>query len=159
MSKTENNVPQKVENMRAKGVYAKKLATLRKEISEIHTAIRKNKKSFNENQQKVYDFINAKSDIIQFNINEKQYLVKKGNEHKGFMHILLRHYDEECEGKLTARNILNMATTIKMGSQCQSEKNEYMSISNTFNNERFLIVLSKDRNVYWVVTYYSVEEK
>ena len=30
--------------------YAKKLATLRKEISEIHTTLRKNKKSFNENQ-------------------------------------------------------------------------------------------------------------
>jgi len=140
-------------------MYAKKLAALRKEISEIHTALRKNKKSFNENQQKVYDFINAKKDIIQFNINGKQYFIKKGNEHKGFMHILLRHYGEECEGKLTARNILNMATTIKMGSQYQSEKNEYMSISNTFNNKRFVIVLSKDRNGHWVVTYYSVEEK
>ena len=140
-------------------IYAKKLATLRKEISEIHTALRKNKKSFNENQQKEYDFINAKRDIIQFNINGQQYFIKKGNEHKGFMHILLRHYGEECEGKLTARNILNMATTIKMGSQYQSEKNEYMSISNIFNNERFVIVLSKDRNGHWVVTYYSVEEK
>ncbi len=139
--------------------YARKLALLRKEISEIHTTLRKKKKTFNENQQQVYDFIIAKKDIIQFNINHKQYFIKKGNEDKGFMHILLRHYGEECEGKLTAHNILNMATTIKMGSAHQSVKNDYLSISNTFNNKRFIIVLSKDRNGHWVVTYYSVEEK
>jgi len=139
-------------------LYAQKLASLRKEISEIHTTLRKNKKSFNRNQQKVYDFIIAKRDIIQFDIQGKQYFIKKGNADKGFMHILLRHYGEECEGRLTARNILNMATIIKMGSVYQSEKNEYLSISNTFNNERFVIVLSKDKNGHWVVTYYSVEK-
>ena len=138
--------------------YAKKLALLRKEISEIHSSLRKNKKDFNENQQKVYDFVTAKKDIIQFNINNQQYFIKKGNENKGFMHILLRHYGQDCEGKLTARNILNMATTIKMGSIYQSAKNNYLSISNTFNNERFVIVLSKDKNGHWIVTYYSIEE-
>ena len=139
--------------------YAHKLAKLRKELSDIQTNLRKNKKSFNQNQQKVYDFVIAKRDIIQFDIEGKQYFVKKGNEKKGFMHLLLKHYGEECEGCLTARNILNMSTTIKMGSIYQSEKNDYLSISNTFNNERFVIVLSKDRNGHWVVTYYSVEEK
>ncbi|PHS34013.1 MAG: hypothetical protein COA92_02975 [Sulfurovum sp.] len=69
--------------------YARKLALLRKEISEIHTALRKKKKVFNENQQRVYDFIISKKDIIQFTINNKQYFIKKGNEDKGFMHILL----------------------------------------------------------------------
>jgi len=51
------------------------------------------------------------------------------------MHILLRHYGQGCEGILSARNILNMATTIKMGSVYHSEKNDYLSISNTFNND------------------------
>lgn len=139
--------------------YAYKLAKLRKELSDMQTNLRQNKKSFNENQQKVYDFIIAKKDIIQFHINGKQYFIKKGNEQKGFMHILLRHYGEECEGRLTAKNILNIATTIKMGLAYQSEKNDYVSISNTFNNERFVIVLSKDRNGHWVVTYYRIEEK
>lgn len=60
-------------------LYAQKLASLRKEISEIHTTLRKNKKSFNRNQQKVYDFIIAKRDIIQFDIQGKQYFIKKGN--------------------------------------------------------------------------------
>ena len=103
--------------------YAKKLALLEKECREIDT-----------------------KNIIQFNINDKQYFIKRGNSNKGFEHILLRHYGQECEGKLTARNILNMATTIKMGSIYQSERNDYLSISNTFNNERFVIVLSKDKN-------------
>ena len=42
-----------------------------------------------------------------------------------------------------------MATTIKMGSAHQSAKNDYLSISNTFNDKRFIIVLSKDRNGHW----------
>lgn len=139
-------------------IYAKKLAQLKKELSDMQSTLRSKKKSFNENQQKVYDFVIGKREVIQFSINEKLFFIKKGNEHKGFMHILLRHYGEDCEGKITATNILNIATTIKMGSSFQSEKNDYMSISNEFNKIRYIVVVSKDKNGHWVVTYYSVEE-
>ena len=139
-------------------LYATKLAQLKEEFSEIQSKLRQKKKSFNENQQKVFDFVMGRRELIQFSINEKQYFIKKGNEYKGFMHILLRHYGEECEGSLTAVNILNIATTIKMGSAYQSEKNDYVSISNEFNGTRYIIVFSKDRDGHWIVTYYSVEE-
>ena len=139
-------------------LYAIKLAHLKKEFSEIQTKLRQKKKSFNENQQKVFDFVMGKREVIQFSINDKQYFIKKGNEYKGFMHILLRHYGEECEGKLTATNILNIATTIKMGVPYQSEKNDYVSISNEFNKVRYIVVVSKDKNGHWIVTFYSVEE-
>jgi len=139
-------------------LYATKLAQLKKEFSEIQTKLRQKKKSFNENQQKVFDFVMGRRELIQFSINQQQYFIKKGNEYKGFMHILLRHYGKECEGRLSAINILNIATTIKMGSPYQSEKNEYMSLSNAFNGTRYIIVLSRDKNGHWVVTYYSVEE-
>ena len=139
--------------------YAKKLALLRKELSMIRVALRKKKKDFNENQLKMYDFINGKRDIAQFGIRGSQYFLKKGNRDKGFMHILLRHYGEDCtEGCLSAKNILNIATTIKMGSPYQSDKNDYLTISNTFDHGRFLVVLSKDRNGHWIVSYYKVEE-
>ena len=139
-------------------LYATKLAQLKQEFSEIQIKLRQKKKKFNENQQKVFDFVMGRRELIQFSINQQQYFIKKGNEHKGFMHILLRHYRKECEGQLTATNILNMATTIKMGSSYQSEKNEYMSISNEFNGIRYIIVLSRDKNGHWIVTYYSVDE-
>ena len=139
-------------------LYSTKLAQLKKEFNDIQTKLRQKKKSFNENQQKVFDFVTGRRELIQFSINEKQYFIKKGNEYKGFMHILLRHYGEECEGSLTAVNILNIATTIKMGSAYQSEKNDYVSISNEFNGTRYIIVFSKDRDGHWIVTYYSVEE-
>ena len=138
--------------------YADKLAALEQEFREIHKNLIKNKKSFNENQQKVYNFVIGISQIIQFNINNKQYFIKRGDKNKGFEHILLRHYGEGTEGRLTATNILNIATTIKMGSAYASEKNYYTSISNEFNGQRFIIVLSKDRNGHWVVSYYSVDK-
>ncbi len=34
----------------------------------------------------------------------------------------------------------------------------YDFISNTFDHGRFLVVLSKDRNGHWIVSYYKVEE-
>jgi len=138
--------------------YANKLALLETEFRAIHDILIRKKKSFNKNQQKVYDFVTGKSQLIQFNINNKQYFIKRGNDKKGFEHILLRHYGEECMGRLTAVNILNIATTIKMGSVHVSEKNDYVSISNEFNGKRYIIVLSKDRNDHWVVSYYSVEK-
>ena len=140
-------------------LYAQKLALLRKELSEIRNALRKRKKDFNENQQKMYDFINGKSSIAQFSINGIQYFLKKGTKDKGFMHILLRHYGKDCqEGCLNAKNILNIATTIKVGHLYKSEKNDYLTISNTFEYGRFLVVLSKDKNGRWIVSYYKVEE-
>ena len=138
--------------------YADKLAALEQEFREIHKNLLKKKKSFNENQQKVYNFVIGVSQIIQFNINDKQYFIKRGDKNKGFEHILLRHYGEGTEGRLTATNILNIATTIKMGSAYASKKNDYTSISNEFNGQRFIIVLSKDRNGHWVVSYYNVEK-
>jgi hypothetical protein len=138
--------------------YAKKLAALEVEFREIHKNLIKKKKTFNENQQKVYNFVIGISQIIQFNINGKQYFIKRGDKNKGFEHILLRHYGEGTEGRLTATNILNIATTIKMGFSHVSEKNDYTSISNEFNGQRYIIVLSKDKNGHWVVSYYSVEE-
>ncbi len=138
--------------------YANKLAALEKEFREIHKNLIKKKKSFNKNQQKVYNFVIGISSIIQFNINNKQYFIKRGDKHKGFEHILLRHYGEDSEGRLSATNILNIATTIKMGSAYNSERNDYTSISNEFNGERYIIVLSKDRNGHWVVSYYSIDK-
>ena len=138
--------------------YADKLAALEQEFREIHKNLIKKKKSFNENQQKVYNFVIGVSQIIQFNINGKQYFIKRGDKNKGFEHILLRHYGERTEGRLTATNILNIATTIKMGSSYASKKNDYTSISNEFNGQRFIIVLSKDRNGHWVISYYNVEK-
>ncbi len=138
--------------------YANKLAALEKEFREIHKNLIKKKKSFNKNQQKVYNFVIGISSIIQFNINNKQYFIKRGDKHKGFEHILLRHYGEDSEGRLSATNILNIATTIKMGSAYNSERNDYTSISNEFNGERYIIVLSKDINGHWVVSYYSIDK-
>jgi len=138
--------------------YAQKLALLEQELRQLHNNLLSKKKTFNKNQQKVYDFVTGRSQLIQFTINGKQYFIKRGNKYKGFEHILLRHYGKECEGRLTAINILNMATTIKMGSVHVSEKNDYLSISNEFNGERYIIVLSKDRNGHWIVSYYSIEK-
>ena len=139
--------------------YANKLAALEKEFREIHRNLIRKKKSFNENQQKVYNFVIGISPLIQFSINGNQYFINRGDKHKGFEHILLRHYGEGREGRLTATNILNIATTIKMGSPYVSEKNDYTSISNEFNGERYIIVVSKDRNGHWVVSYYSVKKQ
>jgi len=138
--------------------YAEKLAALEVELRQIHKNLIKKKKTFNENQQKVYNFVIGISKIIQFSINGKQYFIKRGNKYKGFEHILLRHYGGGSEGRLTASNILNIATTIKMGSPYASERNDYTSISNEFNGERYIVVVSQDRNGHWVVSYYSVEK-
>ncbi|NEW59927.1 hypothetical protein GSY74_01410 [Sulfurovum sp. bin170] len=46
-------------------LYASKLAELKKEFSDIQKKLRNKKKSFNENQQKVYDFVMGKREIIQ----------------------------------------------------------------------------------------------
>ena len=102
--------------------YAQKLALLEQELRQLHNNLLSKKKTFNKNQQKVYDFVTGRSQLIQFTINGKQYFIKRGNKYKGFEHILLRHYGKECEGRLLVNtHTLNYPYASTLG-QCEAKK-------------------------------------
>lgn len=131
--------------------YSEKLKKLKLELSVIVSKMRQNKKHLTEDQQKVYDFVLGKKEIIQIEREGIQYLIARGNSSKGFEHIITKHYDEGCIGCISANEILNIGKTIKNGNYLPD------GFSRTIGNDR-LFVIHYDENakdIKWVVTYYS----
>ncbi len=92
--------------------YQYKLRKLQKEIKEI--GIRKKKKRFKPNQKIMIDFINGVTKFAQFKIRESKILLYKGDDKKGFKHILQRHYNTN-KGNLSTMDILNISDIIERG--------------------------------------------
>ena len=93
-------------------LYWQRLTRLR---SEIATIKQKRKKKFKKDQQIMIDFINGVTEHALFEVGNKKIYLRRGDEKKGFEHILLRHYCTGCPGELSTMDILNMIDVVKRG--------------------------------------------
>ncbi len=139
---------------------------LQKELSDRRANNYKKGYKFNKNQQSIYDFVIGRKSIVQLEVNEEQYFIKKND----FRHILERHYVPNDEvnlkdGRVSSNDILNIANVIKNGRKLE----EYEIKDNDFNNKigyiqikndiKYTVILSKDKNGYWFISFFSNEEK
>lgn len=138
-------------------IYSERLNHLKKEIAIEAVKRKKNKKKFTLNQQIMIDFINGVTDEARFSIKNMTVVLEKGDEIKGFMHILLEHYQTRT-GKLTMNDIINFDLYLE-----RSIKLNQVGVSNTNLDvyqyvkevNQYKIVLNKISD-YLVVTFYSV---
>ncbi len=93
-------------------LYWQRLSRLRSEIATIR---RKRKKKFKKEQQIMIDFINGVTEYALFEVGATKIYLRRGDEKKGFEHILLRHYCSDCPGELAAMDIINMMDVVKRG--------------------------------------------
>lgn len=136
--------------MKNTDLYTHKLQLLQREF--IH--IKKNAKwKFEPHQQAVYEFVVQGKKEVRFEIKGDVIVLRKGNEDFGFMHLMLRHYGDECEGGITALDILKMGNVIKSGIEIPAKKNRIKYIQNK-NNEKYTIILSK-KGGYLIFTFFS----
>ena len=93
-------------------LYWQRLKHLRSEIALIK---QKRKKKFKKDQQIMIDFINGVTEYALFEVGTKKIYLRRGDEKKGFEHILLRHYCTGCPGELSTMDIVNMIDVVKKG--------------------------------------------
>ncbi|MEA1917412.1 MAG: hypothetical protein U9N42_07765 [Campylobacterota bacterium] len=94
-----------------------------------------------------------------FNINNMTVTLKKGDTKKGFVHILLKHFCNNCDGEITARDIINMDMIIARGIKLNRTgvSNHSLHVYQYLKgNKHHKIVLKPDVNNNFVVTMYSV---
>jgi len=90
--------------------YQSLLNQLRTDIKNLNL----NRKKLQEEKKSILDFIEGKRNSAQILNDDRIILLKKGNHNKvddtgwGLKHILHRHYGENKEGRVSARDILNM---------------------------------------------------
>jgi hypothetical protein len=117
------------------------------------------KKKLKLEQIAMLEFIEGRKHIAQFHINHDIITVSRGDHLRGFEHILLRHYCDECSGVLSAREIVNMGFLLSQGRELTSfELNErgtkgYELIKQ--DNIRLRVILNRDGLLERVLSYYS----
>lgn len=138
--------------------YAYLLGKLREDIKKLN--LKKHKlKDF---QLSMLDFIEGKSNSSQYVHHGIIIQLTRGNEKYGFEHILRNHYEENSNGKLTPREILNIWMLLINGSNTtdyedkRENKSAYRLIKQNGNiSIRLKIVYYEDKLICKVLTYYS----
>jgi len=137
-------------------LYSERLATLKREISIIHT---KKSKKFKKDQQIMIDFINGITLHAIFTFQEKNIFLYKGDEKKGFRHILEKHYCKDCPGKVTAIDILNMIDIVKKGLKLANKgvSNKKLIVYQRIKGlDHYKLILKPNEDGDLIVTMYSV---
>jgi hypothetical protein len=137
-------------------LYWQRLVRLRSETAAIK---QKRKKKFKHDQQIMVDFINGVTEFALFEVRGTKIYLRRGDERKGFEHILIRHYCAGCPGELSTMDILNMIDVIRKGIKLATE-----GVSNTNlivyqqikGMNQLKIVLKPLDEKEWVVTLYRL---
>lgn len=130
--------------------YSQLLDKLKKEIS----IIRKKKSKFNKHQKIMMNFINGVTENAIFNVDGIVIELGKGDEKKGFKHIILKHYNEN---DLEAMDILNIIDTYVRGLKLHNVGvgNPYLSAyAITKNQKEFRLIIDENQKPHFVVTSY-----
>lgn len=140
-------------------VYLKKIIKLQRELESLNL----DRKKFKPYQKAMHDFILGHTKSVQFERDNEIFLLMIGDEIRGFKHIILKHYGDECEGSLTAREILNFGKIVLSGRQLTDfEMNEFNKIGFELlkeENVRLRKISNRDGLIYKVITYYSSRSK
>lgn len=136
-------------------IYNKRFQQLQKEFI---TAKEKkgNKWQYKPHQQAMYDFVVYSKKMVEFTINDYTIVLKVGNDDFGFRHILLRHYCDECEGRLLTRDILNLGNVIKQDIELPAHSGRVKFIQNK-GGIKYTVILRPEHSKKLVFTYYSSE--
>ncbi len=137
--------------------YSEKMAQLKAEFSQLNKN-RRGKYEFSQHQQAVYDYVIGKRSIVQFEVDGKQFFLKKGNSEFGFKHIIMKHYSDDCVGCISARDILNIANVVRFGrelSDIELNRGVNLGYEQVKDEKIFRVIFNKDRNGNFVVTFFS----
>ncbi|MEA2099808.1 MAG: hypothetical protein U9P72_06735 [Campylobacterota bacterium] len=117
-----------------------------------------NKWQYKPHQQAMYDFVVYAKRMVEFSINDYTIVLRIGNDDFGFRHILLRHYCDECVGRLFARDILNIGNIIKNDIELPAHRNRIKFIQNK-GDIKYTVILTSEYSKRLVFTYFSSEPK
>lgn len=128
------------------------LSKLQKEIKVIE--ISKKKKRWKPYQKIMIDYINGATNKAIFEDDGYKIILSEGDEKKGFIHILLRHYKTN---DLEAMDIVNIFEIYIRGIKLSEDgvsNDHFMVYMKLANQKDFRLVLNPINESSWVVTAY-----
>ena len=132
--------------------YNNLLEKLRKEIQTIESI--KKKKKWKTHQKIMIDFIFGSNEKAIFEKNGHEIVLSRGDENKGFMHILLRHYKSN---DLETIDIINIFEIYFRGIKLENDgvSNQHLIVYMKLGNQKeFRLVLNPVADFSWIITAY-----
>ena len=96
--------------------FDEKLRDLRTEL----TKIVKNKNKLKADEKELYEFVMSNKQYVSFVKENIRTILTKGDEKKGFKHILIRHYGTGADSEISVWDIIRIGKTIIDGSYLTS---------------------------------------
>jgi len=138
--------------------YIELLKKLKSDLSKLKI----DHKKLKPEELNIYNLINGRNSIAQFNVDDQIILLGKGDSNKGLVHILERHYCDHCDGWLNARDIVFMSRVFKNGRKMSDYemKEEYIDKEGyiyLLNDIKYIVIIGIDHKVgiKKVITYYT----
>jgi len=132
--------------------YNKRLSKLQNEF----VSLKKNSKwKFDPQQQAIFSFVTQRLTAITFQVSSYNVTLKVGNKNFGFMHLLLRHYGENCDGSVTALDILKIGNVIRANIELTANKSNRKKFIQNKNGECYTVILEEKSPNDLVFTFYS----
>lgn len=141
-------------------IYRERLFKLRKEISSIEAYQKKKNKSLTNNQKAICKMISGQDSSAIITINTIHIMFPTGNRKFGLKHILMRHYCDDCDGKVSAMDIISIERFLKKNLTFSENQNKYGYIYDknvNGNIEKYKLLLFKDVNHDNVLSVYKIE--
>ena len=143
-------------------LYTEILCKLRSDIKNLKL----HRKKMREHQLSMLDFIEGKKRYSQYIFEGEILQLSRGNERYGFEHILINHYAPDANGKLLAREIVNIWMLLERGQKVTDfeQKSKGNSAYRLFKSHngieiRLTLVNFQDGMIKKVLSYYSDREQ
>ncbi len=142
--------------------YTELLSKLRSDIKELKLQ----RKKLKDHQLSMLDFIEGKKRYSQYIFDGEILQLSRGNEKYGFEHILINHYSPNANGKLLAREVVNIWMLLERGQKVtdfeqESKGNFAYRLFKSHNGAeiRLTLVNFQDGIIKKVLSYYSDREQ
>ena len=132
--------------------YKQKIKLLQKEFIEIKKS---SSKWFKNYHHAIFDFVMSKEKYTEFTVEDYNIIIRVGNEHFGFKHLVLKHYGKNSIGEITALDILKIGNIIKYDVTVPTENEDRIVFMQSKNNIKYKVVLNKEKNGKLLFSFFS----
>jgi len=138
-------------------IYLERLYKLRQDIKNIKARLKKKNKTLSANQELICSMISTSKNSAIIHVNNVRIQFSTGCKKHGLKHILLRHFCEECEGKISAMDIISLERFLLQNNAFKERDNKYGYIYQKDAVNKYKLILFKDVNAEGVLSVYKMD--
>lgn len=138
-------------------IYMERLYKLREDIKKIKARQKKKNKPLTKNQELISNMISGASNSVTITENNIRVKLSIGCRKHGLKHILLRHFCDECEGRIFAIDIISLERFFKKINKFNANNNKYGYNYEKDKDNKYRLLVFCDINSEGVISVFRMD--